>query len=201
MTVACDVPKSFPVPPVHTGDAIGTAPAQPLMIICVGEVEYTEDDPALGTWWQQQTLTVGRCASVTEAITFASIAVEREEFPFDDYEAFGFSPRLFVKPSRANCLASLAIPTGKSNLPPVRTGHRQRPVCRHQLSVCDALPISAPPISLRVWRFGWKWNACGRPMAAAPEECLRSGASGRGFLSGCQICHPIVRHISMLSIR
>ncbi|RWR28777.1 hypothetical protein D2T29_16320 [Sinirhodobacter populi] len=96
MTVACDVPRSFPVPLVHTGDAIGTAPAQPLMITCVGEVEYTEDDPALGTWWQQQTLTVGRCASVTEAITFASIAVEREEFPFDDYEAFGFSPRLFV---------------------------------------------------------------------------------------------------------
>lgn len=96
MTVAFDLQKSAALPPVYVGAVAAIPPGQPLTITCAGEVQHVEDDPALGTWWQQQTLTVGHCASIAEAIAFASYAVEHGGVPLGDHEALGFSPRLFV---------------------------------------------------------------------------------------------------------
>lgn len=96
MTTAFDTPTSSATPPVRVGDRIAAAPAHPLTVTCMGEVQYTEDDPALGTWWQQQTLIVGQCGSVAESITFANRAVEGDAFPIDDEEALGFAPMLFI---------------------------------------------------------------------------------------------------------
>lgn len=95
MTLAFD-PTNTAFPPRRVSGEIATILAQPLVITCVGEVEYTEDDPALGTWWQQQTVTLGRCASIAEAITFVTLAVASGDFQLDDDEALGISPRLFV---------------------------------------------------------------------------------------------------------
>ena len=96
MTVAFDTTTSSATPPVRVRDWTAAAPAHPFIVTCMGEVEYTEDDPALGTWWQQQTLIVGQCGSVGESITFANRSVEGGAFPIDDEEALGFAPMLFI---------------------------------------------------------------------------------------------------------
>lgn len=95
MTVAFDIPQSGALPPVHIGRGIGTAPALPLVLTCVGEIEHTEDDPALGTWWQQRTLMICRCRSIADAIAFAGLAAARGDFARDDAGG-GFTPQLFV---------------------------------------------------------------------------------------------------------
>lgn len=84
MTVAFDISKSATIPPVRITAAIATAPARPLILTCIGEVEHIEEDPALGTWWQQQSLTLGQCGTPAEAITMASHAAQLETFPHDD---------------------------------------------------------------------------------------------------------------------
>lgn len=95
MTIAFDIPQFSALPPFHPGRAIGTAPALPLVLTCVGEIEHTEDDPALGTWWQQHTLVVCRCRSIADAIAFAGLAAARGDFAGDN-AAGGFTPQFFV---------------------------------------------------------------------------------------------------------
>ncbi|MFC3058559.1 hypothetical protein [Paenirhodobacter populi] len=95
MTVAFDITKSTAIPPVRVTAAIAAAPAQPLILTCIGEVEHVEKDPVLGTWWQQQTLAMGRCENPAEAIAMATRAAAQGAFPQDD-GAQDFSPILVV---------------------------------------------------------------------------------------------------------
>ncbi|MCL4068913.1 hypothetical protein M3484_20340 [Pseudomonas sp. GX19020] len=95
MTVAFNLTE-FALPPrVVVGD-ISIARPGPLTVTCIGEVRHMEDDPALGPWWQQKTVTLGRCASIAEAISFISLAVARGDIAMEEGEALDFAPILFV---------------------------------------------------------------------------------------------------------
>lgn len=96
MSLVFDITKSVTAPPSLVTGRAELAQMQPFTITCIGEVQRSEDDPALGTWWQQETQTLGRCSSLGEAVILANDLAQRGGHLHVAADASGFSPRLLV---------------------------------------------------------------------------------------------------------
>lgn len=96
MTLAFDIAKSVTVPPILVTGRVELAQMRPIAITCIGEVQRSEDDPVLGTWWQQEIRTLGRCSSLGEAIILASDLAQGCGHLHDAADVSGFSLRLLV---------------------------------------------------------------------------------------------------------
>ncbi|WP_418648292.1 hypothetical protein ACNQFN_06260 [Thauera butanivorans] len=66
-------------------------------VICRGEAEYLEDDPALGTWRAPCVVDVGQCGLIEEAMALAEAWLSQDDPACgDDCDALSFAPALFV---------------------------------------------------------------------------------------------------------
>lgn len=76
--------------------ALAAARKYPLRITCLGEVRYPEDDPVYGSYTVVQTVELGQCDSLAEAIASVERFAGQDRFETGDDDAMGFEPRLFV---------------------------------------------------------------------------------------------------------
>lgn len=104
MTLAFDITKPVAAPPILVTGRAGLAQMQPIAITCIGEVQKSADDPALGTWWQQESRALGRCGSLAEAVLLARDLAARGGHLPDAADLSGFLPQLLVILDRDGCL-------------------------------------------------------------------------------------------------
>src|SRR3546814_14789951 len=73
-------------------------------VTCQGNVEYPEDDPVYGSWWTPQTLVLGKCGLIEDAMSLANTRVLHHDFdPTDASDALSFAPKLIIEIGRASC--------------------------------------------------------------------------------------------------
>lgn len=66
-------------------------------VTCQGNVEYREDDPVYGCWWTPQTLVLGTCGLIEDAMSLANTRVSQHDFDLTDAsDALSFAPELIV---------------------------------------------------------------------------------------------------------
>ncbi|WP_269495636.1 hypothetical protein [Castellaniella sp. S9] len=74
-------------------------------ITCQGNVEYPEDDPVYGSWWTPQTLVLGKCGLIEDAMSLANTRVLHHDFDLTDASnALSFAPELIIVRDRGQRL-------------------------------------------------------------------------------------------------
>lgn len=92
------------IPRLPIATSLATAPL-PLVLACIGEVEYSEGDPSFGSCWLQRSLILAECRTLSEAIAIARTRVMAGDFETGSNDAPGFSPNIFTILDRDQCLA------------------------------------------------------------------------------------------------
>jgi hypothetical protein len=99
-----------PAPVGRAVAALTAARKFPLRVVCLGEIEYPEDDPIYGFYTVPHTVELAQCASLAEAIVCVERLARQDEIATGENGALGFLPRLFIVRDDEQCLVLAGEP-------------------------------------------------------------------------------------------
>lgn len=83
----------FPAPDLPVS-APPASHATQFTVNCTGKTHYPEDDPIFGTYEIEETVNLGECTSISDAIAFAEARMASDDIGPDHDDAVSFSPGL-----------------------------------------------------------------------------------------------------------